>query len=846
MATDNRLNLPKSKTRDQLIKELDEKLRLNRGQFSNLASDTGSNVGFLTQQGRRLENPSAMGYQNPGINFDIPQAPSIPQIGEYQPMFEQQGQVLGDSDQLPENPSPEQMLQALFTAAWEPQLPSTEQLESLYQQTGQLYGVQNNLDGTITMNDGSVQSAPQGDPLPIASMADGTILWSDGFVRERPPEGLGRYLAGVAGLSEFLFGGQQAVTQDYMNYNPSLEPGSGYNMGTDFRTRDLSNRELVAPVPMQVVEIFYDDGTQWGQVSGHQGYGNSVLVMLPSGEYLRLSHLSNMGQFQVGDVLNPGDFIGTPGQTGNTNGEHLDVEYYNAQGQIDNPNNFKSNVQQYSMSSQILGESPYGSAGIQTQEQPQQTAVQPQIQTPMTDATTKAVDTVKAGIDTVKQLPQQAGQVLGAATEDVKSALEPMSPQRQALASGVETVGQATGLPEMYASEVASGAITPGMAVSKNIEERKPTGDNFDLGGSELFRGDIEGAKNIFLSNIDRAKNRLGRIPGQIKDEVIPQAYAGDGVLQDVGESLKDNLSYIGDAAKQYGQKQVDRFSDVTKQAGEGLKGLGQTFSSKLGNIFQKAPLSKVGGDRAVGEASPGGDQGAMSSLVNERLYTPANDIRDPFFKEGKDKQYSEYIRPDQVGDGALSLNIFGDEFYQGIDRIKNVFGGTFLEGQATEKYNEYQRAEEEKRRKEEEERNRQQPTLEDYLRMGKTAAQYYAETGQQSVADRAGGYENAARNYFDSKTDSYRQAPAATNMSENPQVVQRNAVTTAITAASQGKPYYSNTGNRILNYTPANANMSDAGTGLPVKAPTYSTSSPVQSNIFTRATSKIKNIFGR
>ena len=41
--------------------------------------------------------------------------------------------------------------------------------------------------------------------------------------------------------------------------------------------------------------------------------------------------------------------------------------------------------------------------------------------------------------------------------------------------------------------------------------------------------------------------------------------------------------------------------------------------------------------------------------------------------------------------------------------------------------------------------------------------------------------------------------------------------VTNAIGAASAGQTYISPSGNAIPNYSPANANMTDASTGLPV-----------------------------
>lgn len=88
--------------------------------------------------------------------------------------------------------------------------------------------------------------------------------------------------------------------------------------------------------------------------------------------------------------------------------------------------------------------------------------------------------------------------------------------------------------------------------------------------------------------------------------------------------------------------------------------------------------------------------------------------------------------------------------------------------------------------------------SLEDYLRMGKTKEQYYAETGQQSTLDQI---NRAPWNYTGSQ------------MSVGPQ----QGASNAIAAASQGKQYVAPSGNAIPNYSQAGANMTDASTGLPV-----------------------------
>lgn len=882
MANDARLNPNRSKTKEQLIQELEDRLRLNRGQFSNLASETGSNQPYKLPQGRKVQDPTGMGFQNPSLNFQIPQAPSIPQIPQ-QSQPTESGAVLGASDMLPENPTAEQMLQAIFTAAWEPQLPSSEELEVRYQQTGEAYPIASQQDGSVLYNDGSVQAPSTEAPMPIASMADGTVLWSDGFVRERPPEGLAGYLAGVSGLSQFIFGQDQTVTQEYGNYNPALEPGSGYNLGTDFRTRDLKQRNLVAPVSMRVVQILHDDGTQWGDRSGHQGYGNSVLVELPSGEMLRLSHLSSLGQFEVGQVLNPGDLIGVPGATGNTNGEHLDVEYYNLDGQIDNPNNFKANVQEYSVGNQIVGVSPYYSTPQQSTNPEaiqSQYTVSPQPESTISNITKPVTELAQS----VASIPQKAGQVLGDTTQAVSDALQPMSPERQALGSIPEKAAQTVGLDaELGISETIKGEDPQQARISALSQQPKQTNPYRQLAGNVVERiGDTIGipegviSETIAGNTTKRTNQALANEFGGQTPEQVP------GIRQnifDIGKDLTKRASSAKDAVGEIAGSVID----TTKQAGQGLQEIGRQGIDTLENIFQKTPLAGIGEKRVVGEESPGGDQGGFNqnSLVNRKFFSASNDTRDPFFKSGESEKYKDFIK-ETPDDGALSLNVFGDNFYQDPGRISSVFGNTFMGKDASDKYRNYIR---EKFSGEEWDQGdvekliseipsviqggfslrepkkappKRMPTLGEYLAQGKTAAQYYAETGQQSTLD---SIRSNPRLHFDDKSGSvaevgspqhpsHKAGPSQSyyndygrQMSVGPQ----QGVTNAINAAARGQTYVSPSGNRIYNYTPANANMTDAGTGLPVYggAP-RSFSQPIKTNIFTRSTNAIKNIFGR
>jgi hypothetical protein len=90
---------------------------------------------------------------------------------------------------------------------------------------------------------------------------------------------------------------------------------------------------------------------------------------------------------------------------------------------------------------------------------------------------------------------------------------------------------------------------------------------------------------------------------------------------------------------------------------------------------------------------------------------------------------------------------------------------------------------------------------------MGKTVAQWFAETGGQSSLD------NLSKGGYDPRTNAnpydMRQAQASISPS--------GAVNTAINAAASGQTAITQSGNALPNYSPIGANMSDASTGLPV-----------------------------
>ena len=80
----------------------------------------------------------------------------------------------------------------------------------------------------------------------------------------------------------------------------------------------------------------------------------------------------------------------------------------------------------------------------------------------------------------------------------------------------------------------------------------------------------------------------------------------------------------------------------------------------------------------------------------------------------------------------------------------------------------------------------KRQASLDEYLAMGKTAAQWLAETGQQSTADAVGGYQNYERAVNEAKAEQARQMQTAAATQSNGTVSMQNYVNKAATNVVQ------------------------------------------------------------
>lgn len=793
------------KSSGDYLKELEDLLKLNRGGFSTFAEDTGADSGFIvpgamaSRMGQFV--PQTAG-QTKQINATPPEYPSIPQQEEYP----QQVETPQDYTNI------ESFLDA-FDQSINTPVSDPAQIEDL---TGLAYAQQSLQDGGVLYSDGKIRyedgTIRDGDPAAYAvqSMTDGNIRYSDGSVRRTGSPGeyasqdnidlsaytdLAKYLGydvmqpgdpGQRGLITSIFGQDQVVTQPYGVYNP-IEPTPGnINLGTDIRTRNLEGeqRYLKLPVDAKVIQVLQDDGTRFGDYSGHQGYGNSILVQLPTGEMLRFSHLSSLVNIQPGETLRAGEVFGEPGTTGNTYGEHLDLEYYNANGQIDNPENFTgfTNPQYFN---KVVGPMSSEDPNIQSMVQrmtgePQgpEAFQQPQALTISSPLIQQAMQARDAGSNIIQSLAGDAVQT--AQSEPVQQAARTAG---QAIAPAINAI-QPTGKTDFGVTE---GLITP-EAASTRLESVKqqpaPTGifsrARQSLGNLTEAVGDYAGIPESIIS--ETIAGGPTRHTNQAMASEINAAQAQNQPRESLG--IKDKLQNLGQNLQ---SKVSNAFSNLTGnspvesnkasieefQPGAGVQSLAnnQTLASGANaNLFSRANLSDLAPDRAVGSS---GGLGVQSTAgTSKDAGSGERDTTDPFFQSPLFQAVKSFSNlPDQTAlpNQALSLDVFNNDFYSDPGRANAVFGDTFLSDQALDKATQsVVNAYKQKYSGGEWDQNSvnqilsqlpkqltftpdlpeparvpvQQPSLNDYLAMGKTAAQWFAETGQQSTADalRAGG----------------------------------------------------------------------------------------------------------
>ncbi len=133
---------------------------------------------------------------------------------------------------------------------------------------------------------------------------------------------------------EGLEGGKAApgikITQRFGAFNPRVEVFSkGYNRGVDVGL-PVGSR-LKAPKGNWIVREVFSRANPTGGFIGNSvnnGYGNSLVLVSPTtGEQVRFSHLSSVGNLRPGQTVNGGQVVALSGDSGSSSGSHTDFEY---------------------------------------------------------------------------------------------------------------------------------------------------------------------------------------------------------------------------------------------------------------------------------------------------------------------------------------------------------------------------------------------------------------------------------------------------------------------------------------------------------------------------------------
>jgi len=719
----------------QLLDNMDELLKKNRGGFSSQAFDVDSSMKPYKISDVKV-GVSSIGDtsktnlpKSPFAPLEMPQIDwNVPKMEEFKGMSAGQQFLKQFNQQV--NPTSNAQTQ--------------DQKSQVEQQTGLSYGIQSTEDGGVLFSDGVVRY-PDGtvreytgeQARPIATYKDGGTLYSDGSIKRQgtdqefvTQENISYIDGGKDNLIKGIFGKEARITQEYGNYNPGMGYAGNIHRGTDI----VSQNDYKLPVNAKVVQVYQDDGTQWGSTSGHQGYGNSVLLQLSNGEMLRFSHLAEPVQYRVGDVINAYSSFGRMGSTGNSTGDHTDLELYDPSGNVINPSQFSgfgADAEKFKQeATQALKQYYENDVKQMSVNPPQRLDMQKYTQPTQQQKFEQQANIAPEWRNTqVDQKPTMAG--------NIGKGIEKLNP---------------TGNVDFGVSELLQGQPKQaGQVLGATIERANPTGNNIDLGITEALRGDVQGSKDVRQAtgqNIQRKiQEGLGNaqtfITGffdKMKNETIPQA----------GEGLKALATPTAYAQERPSMSNINE------------------FESKIGSSPNSSLMSM----------QPAISQGkAMQSSYNEGQ----KDIRDPFFTSGAAKNYSPYIKEnaDQLYGGALNTNAFNKDFYArktAEPDIKSVFGNTSMYTPAQKQFTDYRSSENNKALNQwksnyadpmfydQSEVNRlfqamqnasydkfldagslqrptkKMPSLSDYLRIGKSVAQWYAETGQQGALDAQGG----------------------------------------------------------------------------------------------------------
>jgi len=716
-----------SKTREQYLKELELRTKRNRGGFSASTEPTSSVA--WREAGRRGQEPFAQ-KQAP---VDEPFAPPPPPEEVVTPPTELPTQQPGQSAS--------EFINSIIMAILNPgENASPQQLEFLYQTTGQEYPVATLPDGSVQMNTGRVVNSSETPAYPVASMADGGLLYSDGSTRYLPN-----------GFMEAMFSNYQTTSE----FGPREGFGlDGFHSGTDIVAGD---KDLYFPLSGKVVSITQDDGTRFGDTSEHQGYGNSVIIELANGERLHFSHLANLG-VNLDDTIMPGTYIGTEGSTGNSTGDHVDVEFYKSGSSTASP---LTDFSIYTSPNDLISTEPIV---LTPPEQPLYSQPQPTQQTQPAPTAPESTDPMfaQATMTALKPVTKAIGDIgeFGANTID---AWNPTGT--------VETGGKDYGMTELMRGDpkLALQKLGGTTANAINTQNVLP-----EAGVSEALRG-----------NPQQLQENIAKLTNPFKDMVASARQAVGQGVENVGGFLGVPETGISEKIAGGPTRNTQPQAFAAESNGGIASGPNQNFTpmnqagAGVSNMFSKPGLfsrpstTDISPKLALGNVAPGGQNTQMAS------YQPGsqpNDIRDQFFKTGMAEQFKGSMVPnaETVQGGALTTDLFTPNFYENINNVSQVFGDTALKQQAIDLFknqfkSKFGGADYDPQEVEAilaqindlpqnmsinvPEPHKKLPTLESYIASGRPASQWYAETGQQSTLNQLRGNPQIS---FNDRTGEY------------------------------------------------------------------------------------------
>lgn len=124
------------------------------------------------------------------------------------------------------------------------------------------------------------------------------------------------------------------VTQSFGTYNP-IEPTTG-NLSGDTNFAASENTPVSLPKGQWYIQTARNNANPQGSSGDYtnEGYGNDVIAQnTQTGEKLHFLHLAGTN-VQSGDIVSGNTIVGMTGDSGNSTGPNLGVEYYDKNGKI--------------------------------------------------------------------------------------------------------------------------------------------------------------------------------------------------------------------------------------------------------------------------------------------------------------------------------------------------------------------------------------------------------------------------------------------------------------------------------------------------------------------------------